>query len=211
MGAHAIMTVAGNIYGVVLNDATERERLAPQFEDKPYLKQPVAPVVYMKPLAALASGPVAVPRGGLTAAATLAVLIARDTAGVERDDVAACIGGAALALDLSLPSASYYRPAVAQKNGDGRLALGGFTAPVVPRSIRVLADGATVHEWSLDRLARPIETLIADLGTFMTLKAGDVLLVGLPGDAPVIQAGQSLRVEGEGLPALDVATTGESA
>lgn len=205
------MTVAGSIYGVVLNDVAERDRLAPRFEDKPYLRPPVAPVVYMKPLAALARGPIGVPEGGLTAAATVAVLIARDTGGVGRHGVDACIGGAALALDLSLPSESYYRPAVAQKNGDGRLALGAFAAPAAPASIRLLADGGTIHEWSLDRLARPIETLIAELAAFMTLRAGDVLLVGLPGDAPVIRAGQSLRVEGQGLPALDVVTTGEAA
>lgn len=206
------MTVAGNIYGVVLNDAEERERLAPQFEEKPYGKPPVAPVVYLKPLSSLVKGAVKVPEDtGLTASTTLAVMIARDTGRVSENGVAVCLGAAALALDLSIPSSSYYRPAVAQKNGEGRLALGDFVAPVFPQTIRLVADGRIIHEWSLDRLVRPLETLVADLGAFLTLKAGDVLLVGLPGDAPAVRPGQALQVEAEGLPALNLATTGEQA
>lgn len=203
------MTLAGNIYGVVLNDTPEREVLAPQFAEKPYAAPPSAPVVYMKPLASVATGPVAIPPDGLVASATLALLVARDTTAVSEADALARLGGAALVLDLSLPASSYYRPAIAQKNGDGRIALGAFAAPIVPASIRLYADGAIVHEWSLDRLHRQPGQLIADLGAFLTLKAGDVLLIGLPGDAPLVQAGQTLRIEADGLPPLDVLTTRE--
>jgi len=208
------MTVAGNIYGVVLNDREERERLAPHFHEKPYGAPPQAPVVYMKPLSSLARGPVGIPAAtGLVAAATIAVLIARDTGGVDERDVPGCLGGAALALDLSLPAASYYRPAIAQRNGDGRLALGAFAAPVLPGgAIRLKADGETIHQWRLDRLERPLERLIADLGAFLTLKAGDALLVGLPGDAPVVEPNcKLLRVEADTLPPLEIATIGEKA
>lgn len=203
------MTLAGNIYGVVLNDTRERERLAPQFDEKPYAAPPRAPVVYMKPLASVVTGPVAVPPGGLTAAATLALLVSRDTGGANEADAFSRLGGAALVLDLSLPASSYYRPAVAQKNADGRIALGAFAASAVPKTIRLLADDTVIHEWSLDRLHRQPGALIAELGSFLTLKAGDVLLIGLPGDAPLAHAGQKLRVEAEGLPPLDVTTTGE--
>lgn len=203
------MTVAGNIYGVVLNDLNERKLLANAFDEKPYLAPPKAPVVYMKPLSSLASGPIIVPpSGGLFASTTIAVLIARDTGGATPNIIASCIGGVALALDLALPATSYYRPAIAQKNGDGRLAIGKFVAPPLPGSIRLLADGKTIHQWSLERMARPIEALILDLADFMTLKAGDVLLVGLPGDAPTVSANVSLQVEADGLPTLDVTTIG---
>jgi 5-oxopent-3-ene-1,2,5-tricarboxylate decarboxylase/2-hydroxyhepta-2,4-diene-1,7-dioate isomerase len=203
------VTLAGNIYGVVLNDEPERAALAPQFEEKPYAAPPRAPVVYMKPLSSVATGPVAVPPGGLTAAATLALLVARDTGRVAAADVISHPGGAAPVLDRSRPASSYYRPAVAQKNADGRIALGSFATPALPKVIRLLADGTVIHEWSLDRLHRQPDALVADLGAFLTLKAGDLLMIGLPGDAPLVQAGQTLRVEAEGLPPLDVATTGE--
>lgn len=204
------MTIAGNIYGVVLNDSAERAQLAGQFEEKPYAAPPVAPVLYMKPLASIAHGPIGVPADtSLVAAATLALLFARDAARVDEQGVAACLGAVALALDLSIPATSYYRPAIAQKNGDGRLALGDFVAPRQPARIRLFADGELLHEWPLDRLVRPLETLVADLGAFLTLKAGDVLLVGLPGDAPRIRPGQALRVEADGFPPLEVATKGD--
>lgn len=203
------MTLAGNIYGVVLNDTPERERLAPQFGEKPYAAPPRAPVVYMKPLASVVTGPIAVPPGGLVAAATLALLVARDTGSVAEADVFSHLGGAALVLDLSRPASSYYRPAVAQKNADDRIALGAFVAPSLPKTIRLLADDMVIHEWSLDRLHRQPGALVAELGAFLTLKAGDVLLIGLPGDAPLVHAGQTLRVEAGGLPPLNVTTTGE--
>lgn len=204
------MTIAGNIYGVVLNDSIERAQLASQFAEKPYSKPPVAPVVYMKPLASMVRGTVPVPAAtGLVASTTLAVLIARDTYGIAAENFASCVGGIALALDLSLPAVSYYRPAIAQKNGDGRLAIGDFVAPTFPPALTLSADGAVIHEWSLDRLARPVDQLIADLSAFMSLRAGDVLLIGLPGDAPTICPGAQLLVEGEGLPSLDVPTKGD--
>jgi 5-oxopent-3-ene-1,2,5-tricarboxylate decarboxylase / 2-hydroxyhepta-2,4-diene-1,7-dioate isomerase len=206
------VTIAGNIYGVVLNDAEEHQRLAPQFGEKPYGAAPIAPVIYMKPLASVVHGKVPVPADtGLAASTTLAVLIARDTGGVTRSGVADCLGGVALALDLSVPASSYYRPAVAQKNGEGRLALGDFVAPAMPEAITLFADGKPVHEWSLERLVRPLDLLVADLGAFLTLKAGDVLLIGLPGDAPVIRPGQTLRVVADGLPEVEIATSGEYA
>lgn len=206
------MTVSGNIYGVVLNDALEHKRLAPQFSEKPYAAAPVAPVVYMKPLSSIVTGAVGVPAAtGLVASTTVAVLIARDTAKLTEHDVAACLGGMAVALDLSLPAPSYYRPAVAQRNGDNRLALGCFAAPTLPKRIGLRVDGELVHEWSLDRLVRKLEPLIVELSAFMTLRAGDVLMIGLPGDAPLVSPGQILRVEADGLPSLDVATVEEPA
>lgn len=206
------MSIAGNIYGVVLNDRDERAQLAGEFEEKPYAASPRAPVVYMKPLSSLVRGPIPLPaEGGLVASTTLAVLFARDAARLAPQDVSPCIGAMAVALDLALPAASYYRPAVAQKNGDGRLAIGGFAAPCRPSAIRLLANESSLHEWSLDRAVRPLETLVADLSAFMTLKAGDVLLIGLPGDAPMIHAAGSLRVEAGGLPSLSLAISGGAA
>lgn len=204
------MTISGNIYGVVLNDAAERERLAPQLCEKPYSAPPQAPVIYMKPSSTLLFGSAFVPAStGLSAATSVALLFARDAARVSESEVAAYVGAMALALDLSIPGESYYRPAVTQKNGDGRLAMGAFVTPTRPGPIRLLADGETIHEWSLDRLVRPVEQLVADLSAFMTLKAGDVLLVGLPGDAPTIRASHSLRIEADALPTLELAIRGE--
>lgn len=197
------MVIAGDIYGVVLNDRQELHELTESFFDKPYLVPPVAPVVYMKPRSAVTRGPVRVKAGEvLQAASTLALLFARDAARCSESDALDCVGAACLAIDFSLPQTSYYRPAVGQKNRDGFLALGDWIPFTLPSAIDTHIDGKVVHDWPLDRLLRSPAQLIADLSAFMTLRAGDVLLVGLPGDAPHIGAGQSISVSAPGLPAI---------
>lgn len=199
----AIGSPAGNIYGVALNDRAERTALAEAFGEKPYAAPPQAPVVYMKPRICLNAGTVALAPGEeLVAAPTLAVLIARAASRIAATQAMAHIGAACLALDMFRPQASYYRPAVAQKNGEGFLPLGELIHAPLPREIRTVIDGREAHRWTLDRLVRPVTSLIADLSAFMTLQAGDLLLIGLPGDAPSVRAGQAIRVEADGLPTL---------
>jgi 5-oxopent-3-ene-1,2,5-tricarboxylate decarboxylase/2-hydroxyhepta-2,4-diene-1,7-dioate isomerase len=48
-----------------------------------------------------------------------------------------------------------------------------------------------------------MDRLIADIGEFLTLLPGDILLVGEPHDAPLAQAGDRVRVKIDGLPALE--------
>lgn len=206
------MTASGSIYGVVLNDRAEREGLQPQFAQKPYQAPPEAPVVYMKARQCVARGEARLPEGkSVRAGATLALLFARDACRVDAANALACVGGVALALDLSLPQENYYRPAIAQSNRDGFLQLGAFVAPVWPEEIVTRIDGVEAHRWRQDRLVRPAADLIAALSGFMTLRAGDVLLVGLPGDAPMIGAGQEALVEAAGLPALSARMKAEIA
>ncbi|MDT0510224.1 fumarylacetoacetate hydrolase family protein [Novosphingobium sp. MMS21-SN21R] len=202
--------IAGNIYGVVLNDAAEQKRLGVTLREKPYGAPPVAPVIYQRPLTSIARGPVKVPEGGLVAATTVALLVARNACRVQSAEAGACIGAASLAVDLFVPTSSYYRPAIANRNSDGYLVLGDFAELAMPKAITLSLDGELVHEWSTDRLIRSATRLIADLSQYMTLWAGDVLLIGLPGDAPVITAGQTISVFGRPLPQINTATTGEA-
>lgn len=194
------MNIHGHIYGVILNDTEERACLAPAFHENPYKAAPKAPVVYLKPASALARGMVALDqRRSVTAATTVALLFGHDASrvGLDRafDHVAAC----ALAIDLSWPETDYYRPAVALRNADGFLSLAAWGAPVLPDAIALDVDGQQAHAWTLDRLVRPVAQLIADLAAFMTLRAGDVLLVGLPGDAPCVAGGHTITARATGM------------
>lgn len=194
-----MMICKGHIYGVILNDRDEVARLAPAFQEKPYLAPPAAPVVFMKPTVAVSRGTVRLEPGrSAVAAATVALLIARDTTGVSAQAAMDCIGAAAIAIDISYAQADYYRPAVAQRNADGFLVMGDWRAPAVPERIITFVNGRMTHEWPLDRLIRATGQLIADISAFLTLRAGDVLLVGLPGDAPMVEAGMALRAEAAG-------------
>ena len=190
--------ISGSVYGVALNDRREREIRADTFEASPYVKGPQAPILYIKPRTCLALGgaTVSIPPDldTLVAAPTVALLFG------NRPGVPVA---AALAIDVSEASDSYYRPAIRQKSRDGFLPMGEFAAlPLLTDQDEIATSigNEQVHCWRLGRLHLDPRMLIAELSTFMTLADGDVLLIGLPGDAPRIVAGQSIRVEGLGLP-----------
>ena len=121
------------------------------------------------------------------------------------------MAASALALDVSLPGGDYYRPDIARRCRDGFLPLGEFGDVSIPDEIVTSVDDVVVHRWSLSRLVRDPTTLITDLSSFMTLRAGDILLVGLPGDAPTARAGQRIKVEAANMTPLSTLIVGEAA
>jgi len=199
------MSSSGQFYGVALNDRLELESLGEAFGQKPYLAPPRAPVVYMKPGCALARGPIPVPRGqAVVVAATLALLFSRNASHCDPVDAMSTVGAIALALDVSLPQANYYRPAVPQTIRESFLALGSWVPVTTVQTITTDVAGGPSHSWQLDRLDREPARLISDLSQFMTLRAGDVLLVGLPGDAPHVSGTLDLSVTAAEMAALNV-------
>jgi 5-oxopent-3-ene-1,2,5-tricarboxylate decarboxylase/2-hydroxyhepta-2,4-diene-1,7-dioate isomerase len=199
--------LAGTVYGVILNDQDERARLAEAFAVPPYKAPPEAPVVYIKPRNCFARSGAEVFIGDedVEVAATLGLLIGRDAVRTAAADALAHVAGVCLALDVTLPHDSYYRPAIPLRCRDGFLPLGDFAAfapSILTTEIVTAVDGKSVHRWAPARLVRDAATLIADLSAFMTLAAGDVLLIGLPYDAPRVRAGQSVTVTAGSLPAL---------
>jgi 5-oxopent-3-ene-1,2,5-tricarboxylate decarboxylase/2-hydroxyhepta-2,4-diene-1,7-dioate isomerase len=185
--------------------------MAGDFAMPPYKKPPEAPVLYIKTRNCLASGSgdVALDAGlaQVEIAATLGLLFGRAATNTSREAALDCVSGACLALDISEPEASYYRPTVRQRCRDGFLPLGNFS-PFNPKflsaSIDTSVNGALTHAWSLERLARDAATAIADISGFMTLAAGDLLLIGLPHDAPRAGAGDRVDVTCPGLSPLAI-------
>jgi 5-oxopent-3-ene-1,2,5-tricarboxylate decarboxylase/2-hydroxyhepta-2,4-diene-1,7-dioate isomerase len=56
-----------------------------------------------------------------------------------------------------------------------------------------------------------VARLIADVSTFMTLAAGDLLLLGVAAGAPRARAGQRVRIEIDGIGALENPLVSEAA
>lgn len=208
--------IAGYIYGVVLNDKAELETIGDGLSKDPYKAPPNAPVVYIKPRMTASAGgaPVPVPVGEeeLVLSPTIGLIFARSVARGESNPLSA-VSAMCLAIDASLPETDYYRPAIRQRCRDGFLPLGNPVPFENPGDLEISTrvDGAVVHRWSLHRLRRSVETLVADLADFMTFEAGDMLLVGLPGDAPRVRINAEVRVEATGIPPIVTRLTAEMA
>lgn len=195
------------IYGVILNDAASLQKIG-SLDEAPYKGAPQAPVLYIKPANTRVAGGVAVklPDGAssVEVAATVGLVMGRAAARLNPINALEVVGGVVLAGDLSLPHASYYRPAIREKCFDGSLPMSEIQ-PLVDLAklvLRTEIDGKLVEERSLADLIRDPARLLSDVTEFMTLNQGDVLLVGVSYMAPQAKAGSQVKISADGLGSL---------
>lgn len=209
--------VRGTAYGVILNDAVSVQNIG-SLEEAPYKGAPKAPVLYIKPAntrtgcgattTETTAGPrVNLPQGAnsVEVAATVGLVIGQAAARVRAADALGHVSGLVLAADLSLPHASYYRPAIKEKCFDGSLPLSSVKPLVDIAGLTLVTeiDGEVVDRRPLNDLIRQPAQLLADVSEWMTLNAGDVLLVGVRYQAPQAKAGSAVRISAEGLGSLN--------
>lgn len=207
---------AGTVYGTLLNTLDEWEALSPQMAQPPYQGAPKAPVLYIKTANTWSANgaAIAVPASApeVELGASLALVIGTPAHQVTADTALSHVAGCVLVNDLSLPHASYYRPPVKYRNLDGFLGIGPRLATPAalgdPARVRleVRVDGQLQQTLALAQMRRPAAQLIADVSAFMTLRHGDVLLLGLGADRPRARAGQRIEISAVGVPALGVLT-----
>lgn len=210
-GARFGPPVDGAVYGVILNLRQQVEALGDALSQPPYGAPPRAPVLYIKPPNTYlpGGGEVPVPPGveSLEMGATLAVVIGRTATRVAEAVALEHVAGYAVAIDVCLPHASLHRPAIRQRCRDRFLPIGPVvpTAAVAglnPLTVSLRVNGNETSRFSTADLVRPIPRLIADVTEFMTLYAGDVLLVGLPPDGPQAKVGDEVEAEVAGVGTL---------
>ena len=118
-----------------------------------------------------------------------------------------------------MPHASYYRPPVKFRCRDGFLALPQQVTPGQMQDwsalqIAVRRNGELVQTIELRELMRDLPTLLADVGEFMTLQPGDVLMVGTDcladGTRPRARAGDQVEISAHGFASV-VTTVGGAA
>jgi len=194
----------GTVYGTLLNFEREWDLWAPRMHDDPHKAPPQQPVLYVK------SANTFNPAGQ--------DLVLQD--GIQEVDIGASLGlvmgaegqvvACGLMLDWSVPHTSYFRPPIKFRCRDGYL---GLPAAVTPWSdawthleIQVLCNSLWVQKVQLATLKRAIPKLVADVNAFMTLQAGDVLMVGTDvletGLRPRARAGDRIELQAKGLPSL---------
>ena len=215
----------GTVYGTLLNFRREWDLWAPKMAEAPYQAAPKAPVLYVKTANTFAPHGAAVPVAGeVELGATLGLVIGgfesnEAVEGVSQAqsainhevDALARVTGCVLIDDLSLPHASYYRPAIRWRNRDGFLVCAPAVTPAHEVDLKTLTiearvNGVRVQTVDLSTLVRDAASLLADVSAFMTLQPGDVLLLGtdcLPdGTRPHAKAGDHVEISAPGLTAL---------
>jgi 5-oxopent-3-ene-1,2,5-tricarboxylate decarboxylase / 2-hydroxyhepta-2,4-diene-1,7-dioate isomerase len=203
----------GNVYGVALNFRGALAALGNATSAPPYQAPPRAPILYLKPRnTRIGYGvPIPIPAGieAVAVGPTLGVVLGRDAYRVSPPDALQCIAGYTLVNDLTIPHESYYRPALKQKCRDGFCPIGPWIVEreqlgsVDALAIRAYVNGTLALENTTANLIRPVPDLIADISAFMTLSAGDVLLVGLPENLPLARSGDRVAVEIDGIGRLE--------
>lgn len=205
--------VSGTIYGTLLNYKGAYEALETAMHEDPYKAPPKAPVLYIKPGNTLASHNAAIPLPNdvqeLEIGAALGVVIGKTAKQVSEEEATEYVKGYTVVNDVSIPHKSVHRPAVKQKARDGFCPVGPW---IIDRDeiknpdalqIRVLINGEVKQENNTKNLMRSVGKLLADITAFMTLYAGDTLLVGVPENAPLAKENDRVQIEIEGIGTLE--------
>jgi 5-oxopent-3-ene-1,2,5-tricarboxylate decarboxylase/2-hydroxyhepta-2,4-diene-1,7-dioate isomerase len=203
--------LSGVVYRALLNDPRTVLALGDAARQPPYKAPPIAPVLCVQPRNTLADNgqPLHLPAdaSALQTGPTLGIVIGQAACRVPAAQALGVVAGYLLANAFSLPLASHYRPAVRLLARDGFCPLGRM----VPASalghpdalpLHLQLDGHSVWQGHTGHQVRGVAQLVADVTEFMTLQAGDVLLLGVAADAPLARAGQTVTLTAPGLAPL---------
>jgi len=199
---------SGTVYGTLLNFRAEHEALAAQMAQPPYKAPPKAPVLYVKTTWSPHGSVITVPSG----VAEVEVEVGASVGLVIGEG--GLVGSHVLLNDLSIPHASFFRPPVKFKCVDGFLGIGAsLRRPADPSAIRVEVriNGELKQRIDFSQLVRPAATLLADVGEFMTLAPGDVLMLGCDLGRPLARAGDRIDISAPGFETLSNTLAQETA
>jgi 5-oxopent-3-ene-1,2,5-tricarboxylate decarboxylase / 2-hydroxyhepta-2,4-diene-1,7-dioate isomerase len=200
---------AGTVYGTLLNFQREWALWAPRMNEAPYKAPPRAPVLYVKTANTFTRSGQAIalpPDAPVEVAASLGLVMDGDGT-----------WGAVLFNDVAIAHPSYYRPPVKARCADGFLGVGAVCVPLAQLGgfdglaalqIELHINGVHRQTTELAGMVRDAATLLADVGEFMTLRTGDVLMLGSDclddGSRPLVHAGDTVEITAPGfaLPTL---------
>ena len=199
----------GTLFGVALNYQGLLNQHIAEFEQAPYQKPPVKPVLFITtPNTRNQHGAEVVHPGQgerLQPGPALGVVMGKSASRVSVDEALDYVAGYTLVNEFSLPEDSYYRPAVKAKCRDGFCAIGPELIPAAQVSnphnlaITLYVNGEIRQQNTTANFVRNIPLLIAEISEFMTLHEGDVLITGTPEGRVDVQPGDTVEVEISGL------------
>ena len=202
----------GTVYGTLLNSRAELAALGDQPNQPPYKAPPKAPVLYIKtantgsPSGSAIAVPLDVPR--VEVGASVAIVMGPPRFDIPGTDVAPGVAGFVLVNDLSIPHASFFRPPVKFKCLDGFLGLGPHcVAPPDAGNpdtlvIDVHINGELRQSVDFSDVHRDAVSLLNDVASFMSLRPGDLLLLGCAAGRPLAGVGDRIDITVRGRPAF---------
>jgi len=204
--------LSGTIYGAALNYKGAYAKYEPSMNEDPYKAPPKAPILYIKPVNTHIgnNASIPLPQGfdEVSIGAALGVVIGKTATKVSKENALDYVDGYTIVNDVSIPHESVYRPAYKEKARDGFCPIGPWIVDKNSVSnpnelgIRTFINGELKQENNTSNLIRSVEQLLADVTEFMTLHAGDTLLVGTPENAPIAKENDNVQIEMEGIGSL---------
>ena len=196
----------GKILGVALNYADHAEELG--------LSRPEEPALFWKPNTSLLphKGVVLYPKGArfVHYEVELAVVVGRPMKKVKAKDALDYVLGYTIANDLVARDyvTNTFRPPIRAKGRDTLLPLGPFLVVEEVEDpqdlwLRAYVNGELRQEGHTSRMLYSVAELLEFISEFMTLEPYDVLLTGTPKGISQVRPGDVMRLEIEGLGALE--------
>ena len=209
---------AGTVYGCLLNFRAELKQLGEQVLLPPYKAAPAAPVLYIKTANTWSANGDDIPLDphylDVEVGASIALVMGPSPApGLDVRGLAR-VAAYVLVNDLSLPHASFFRPPVKFTCQDGFLGVGDrrldARAAGDPADFRleVHINGDLRHSVAFSDLVRDAARLVDDVGDFMGLSEGDLLLLGCAPGRPLARVGDLIEIHAPALPALGTLCNG---
>lgn len=196
-----------NVVGLALNFAEHASELG--------MATPEEPTLFLKPLSSLVGHRAPVPRPPgvekMHGEVELAVVIGRAARNVRAGDAYDFVRGYTIGNDVTAREfiRNMYRPPVRAKGWDGFGPMGPFlvdrddVGEARDLAMRTFVNGELAQEGSTAQLIHDIPALIEFITSFMTLEPGDVILTGTPKGIRFLSPGDVMRLEIEGLGALE--------
>lgn len=196
------------VVGAFLNFQGAWKAMEPRMHQEPHFKPPEHVVLYVKPANTWRKNgdAIVLPNGidEVEIGATLGIVMGAATSRVQERDALSYVAGYVAVNDVTVPHTAVLRPPIQQKCRDsfcpiGEMTPAGAVANPNDLTLRIWINGTLKASHSTRELIRPVARLIADVTDFMTLDAGDVLLVGTPENLPRARARDRVAVEIEGV------------
>ncbi len=205
---------AGTVYGTLLNFSGEWAALEPQMVLPPYKAAPRAPVLYVKTANTCSASGAAIPVpphvAQVEVGATIAMVIGPPAPHTRASAGAAVAASYVLMNDLSVPHTSFFRPPVKFKCLDGFLGIGALTVDAQQAGdpalfkLQVRINGDLCQTLDFSQLVRSATQLLAHVSAFMTLREGDVLMLGCDAGRPLARAGDHVEISAPDHPAFGI-------